>query len=577
MNPSTALARVLVDELARHRIRDVVLAPGSRSAPLAYALHEADRAGRVRLHVRTDERTAGFLALGLAKAAQWPVAVATTSGTAVANLHPAILEAHHAGVPLLVLSADRPPELRGSGANQTTDQVKLFGDAVRMFHEVGAPEKLPGQVAYWRGLVSRAVVVACGELSGDPGPVHLNVAFRDPLVPDAGEDDWLEPLDGRADQLPWTTAQSVPPWLAASHGVDRLGAEPRTVVVVGDAPTLVGLAAADLAERRGWPLLAEPSSGAWGRSSIAAAPLVVGSADWLGQHLPNHVVVVGRPTLSRSVGGLVRNPRVHVDVVATAPRWSDSGLVAARVLDASQLWVAADEEPVGVTEFQKEWLDAGRTAHAAVDEVLAGERAPTGFGVAREVFAAAPEGSLVVLGSSNSVRDVDVAAAPVNGPVSVIANRGLSGIDGTVSTAVGAALEHGSTHARPSYALVGDLSFLHDSTGLVIGPDEPRPDLTIVVVNDDGGGIFTLLEQGAPELAGPFERVFGTPHHVDLAALCAATRTPHLRVTDLASLRQALADQGGIRVIEVPVDRAGHRALHARVRSAVAAALANLP
>ncbi len=572
MNPSTALARVFVDELTRHRVREVVLAPGSRSAPLAYALHDADRAGRLRLHVRIDERTAGFLALGLAKAAQWPVAVVTTSGTAVANLHPAVLEAHHAGVPLLVLSADRPPELRGSGANQTTDQIKVFGDVVRLFHEVGAPERRAGEVAYWRGLLSRAVVAARGELSGDPGPVHLNLAFRDPLVPDA-DDSWVEPLDGRPDLAAWTDAQGVPPWLAASSAPDRLGSEPRTVVVVGDASPLVGLAAADLAERRGWPLLAEPSSGAWGRSSIAAAPLIAGATDWLARHLPRRAVVVGRPTLSRSVARLLRHPDIEVDVVAESPRWSDPGLVARRVFDAAQLWVAADQEPVGVTEFQKEWLEAGRTAQAAVDDVLADQSEPTGYGIARELFAAAPEGSLVVLGSSNAVRDVDLAAAPVNGPVSVLANRGLAGIDGTISTAVGAALEHHTTHARPSFALVGDLTFLHDSNGLVMGHDEPRPDLTIVVVNDDGGGIFTVLEQGAPELAAPFERIFGTPHGVDLGALCAATRTPHRRSADLVELRQALAERGGMRVIEVPVNRSGHRDLHARVRAAVTEAL----
>src|SRR6478672_1805530 len=183
VNPSTALATVLVDELARHGVREAVLCPGSRSAPLAYALQEADRAGRIRLHVRVDERSAGFLALGLAKLTRRPVPVVTTSGTAVANLHPAVLEAHHAAVPLLVLSADRPPELRGTGANQTTTQPGLFGGALRWSHEIGAPERRDAQQAGWRSVVSRAVAAATGALGGTPGPVHLNVPLREPLVP----------------------------------------------------------------------------------------------------------------------------------------------------------------------------------------------------------------------------------------------------------------------------------------------------------------------------------------------------------------------------------------------------------
>ncbi|HEY6738084.1 MAG TPA: 2-succinyl-5-enolpyruvyl-6-hydroxy-3-cyclohexene-1-carboxylic-acid synthase, partial [Actinopolymorphaceae bacterium] len=192
--PSTALATVLVDELWRCGVREAVLAPGSRSAPLAFAFHEADQQGRIRLHVRIDERVAGFLALGLAKAGRRPVPVVCTSGTAAANLHPAVLEAHHAGVPLLLLTADRPPELRGVGANQVTDQVKLYGDAVRMFHEVGTPERRPGQNAYWRELVDRAIAVARGFRDRNPGPVPLNLAFGEPLVPSAAEEPWPESL-----------------------------------------------------------------------------------------------------------------------------------------------------------------------------------------------------------------------------------------------------------------------------------------------------------------------------------------------------------------------------------------------
>jgi 2-succinyl-5-enolpyruvyl-6-hydroxy-3-cyclohexene-1-carboxylate synthase len=572
MNPSTALATVFVDELVRNRVSDVVLAPGSRSAPLAYALYEAERAGRLRLHVRIDERTAAFLALGLAKAAQWPVAVVTTSGTAVANLHPAVLEANHGGVPLLVLSADRPPELRGTGANQTTDQLGLFGRAVRLFHEIGAPEQRPGQNAYWRALVSRAVTVARGELCGDAGPVHLNVALREPLVPDLSPD-WVEPLDGRADAAPWVTATGQQPWLVGDRVPDLIGAEPRTLVIAGDAPPLVGLTAADLADRRGWPLVAEPSSGAWGNTCVEAGSLLLGDEEWLAANAPTRVLVVGRPTLSRAVAALLRRPGVGVDVVAAGPRWADPGLVARQVLDRSQLWAALPGEPVGDPEFLSAWLDAGRRVGKTIEDFLSTEQRLTGLAVARELFRMVPADAMLVLGSSNVIRDVDLAAVPPTNRVWVLANRGLAGIDGTVSTAVGAALEHNRSHGRPAYALVGDLTFLHDATGLVLGPDERHPELTIVVTNDDGGGIFSLLEYGAPSLAPAFERVLGTPHGVDLAALCAATRTPHIHVDNLADLRTALASGRGLRVVEARVDRAGLRDLHARLRGAVGATL----
>lgn len=572
MNPSTALARVLVDELVRHRVLDVVLAPGSRSAPLAYALHEADREGRLRLHVRIDERTAGFLALGLAKAGGWPVAVVTTSGTAVVNLHPAVLEAHHAGVPLLVLSADRPPELRGTGANQTTDQLGLFGAAVRVFHEVGAPERRVGQNAYWRGLVSRAVTIARGELSGDPGPAHLNVSFREPLVPEADEG-WVEALDGRPDGAPWVHAVGQQPWLTGEPVPDLVGEQARTLVVVGDAPPLVGLAAADLASRRGWPVLAEPSSGAWGTSCVESGALLVGDDGWLAEHAPDRVLVVGRPTLSRAVTALLRRPGLDVDVVATGPRWADPGLVARQVLDRSQLWAASAEGPVGDPDLLAGWLDAGRRVGKAVETFLAEEPELSGLSVARELFRSVPADALVVLGSSNAIRDVDLAAVPPTARTWVLANRGLSGIDGTVSTAVGAALEHHRARGRPAYALMGDLTFLHDANGLVIGPEEPRPDLTIVVVNDDGGGIFSLLEQGAPSRSAAFERVFGTPHGTSLERLAGATGTPYVRAATVPELREALVPGDGLRVVEVRVDRSRHRTLHARLRSAVAAAL----
>jgi 2-succinyl-5-enolpyruvyl-6-hydroxy-3-cyclohexene-1-carboxylate synthase len=552
MNPSQALATVFVDELVRCGVVEAVLSPGSRSAPLAYALYDAEAAGRLRLHVRIDERTAGFLALGLAKASRRPVPVVCTSGTAAANLHPAVLEASHACVPLVLLTADRPPELRGVGANQATDQIGLYGTAVRLFREVGAPEERIGQIAYWRALLSRAVATATGAISLDPGPVHLNVALREPLMP-SPVDTWIEPLPGRGDSAPWTSVGS------AQHTGAVLSTEPRTLVVVGDVMNdAVGAAASALAEHMQWPIVAEPSSGAWSADTVSS--LLLADAMWMSKHRPDRVLVVGHPTLSRAVLRLLGDAAVAVDVVADSPRWADPAVSARSVLSPSVLQLRTDPVVNG-------WLPAWRKASDAVESAVFSvvhESWPSGPSLAAAVLQAIPAGALLVLGSSNVIRDVDLYARGRD-DVRVLANRGLSGIDGTVSTAVGAAL----AADVPAYALLGDLTFLHDANGLIRGRDEPEPDLTIVVANDDGGGIFGLLEQGAPEHETAFERVFGTATGVDLAALCAATRTPYLRACSHAELEAALVPQAGVHVVEVRFDRSGARELRSRVQSAV--------
>jgi 2-succinyl-5-enolpyruvyl-6-hydroxy-3-cyclohexene-1-carboxylate synthase len=547
VNPSTALARVLVDELVRGGVSDAVLSPGSRSAPLAVALHAADVAGRLRLHVRIDERSAGFLALGLARSSGRAVPVVTTSGTAVLNLHPAVTEAWHAGVPLLLLTADRPPELRGTGANQTVDQVKAFGTDVRWFAEVGVPTARAGEVAYWRSLVCKALAAA----TTDPGPVHLNLGLREPLVPD-GDEDWLEPLDGRSDGRPWTQVLPAAPRPRPDDDLPD-----RTVVVLGDGAPLEAAAAQRLAAARGWPVVAEPSSGAVPSGEVLAVPDLLLGAGVLPA--PDRVLVVGRPTLSRAVGRLVAGS--PADVVAVAGRWPDPSRSAGRALPA----VPEVSRGGGDPTWLGTWQDASARARRAVLALLQDGQALSGPQVARTVAAAVGD-ALLVVGSSAPVRDLFLWDPT---PGRVLANRGAAGIDGTVSTAVGAALAAGG----PGYALLGDLTFLHDANGLVLGPDEPRPDLTIVAVNNDGGGIFGLLEQGADEHAAAFERVFGTPHGVDLAALCAATRTPHRLVGSADELRAALARSPGLRVVEVRTDRASDVRLHRALRAAVAAVL----
>ena len=563
MNPSTALATVLVDELLRCGVREAVLAPGSRSTPLALALHDADAEGRLRLHVRIDERSAGFLALGLAKASQAPVPVVTTSGTAAANLHPAVLEADQSAVPLVVLTADRPPELRATGANQTIDQVKLFGSSVRLFAEVGTPEPVSGQTAYWRALAARAVAAALGTLSRDPGPVHLNLAFREPLVPDPADTAWPEPLGGRDQGKPWTV---VEPADTLAPNV-RLPA--RTLVLVGDASPALGRDAVRLAEERGWPVVSEPSGNArHGSNAISVGALLLATPTFLAGARPDHVLVVGRPTLSRAVLALLRDPRVSVTVVAGHARWADATRSAAHVLPALPV---SDGHHEPDAEWLGLWRECEAQARAAVDDVLDGTRAEPRL--ARDLYAALPAGSLLYLGSSMPVRDVFHAAAPRDG-VTVLANRGAAGIDGTISSAMGAALAWQRAGGGPAFALVGDLTALHDSNGLVLGPDELRPDLTFVVVNNDGGAIFSLLEQGDATPDATFERVLATPHGVDLAALCGATQTPFTRANDTVdALTAALDPRGGLQVVELRTDRGDVAKLQAALRDAVADAI----
>jgi 2-succinyl-5-enolpyruvyl-6-hydroxy-3-cyclohexene-1-carboxylate synthase len=559
VNPSTAQATVLVDELVRSGVTEAVLSPGSRSAPLAFALHRADAEGRLRMHVRIDERTAGFLALGLAKASGRPVAVVTTSGTAAVNLHPAVVEALYSGVPLLAVTADRPPELRGVGANQTIDQIRLYGDAVVLFVDMPAADDRVGQVAQWRAFAAECVAAL------HRGPVHLNVPLRDPLVPD-GSEEWVEPV---------TTAVRPTPWsgLAANGEVTSLPQGPSTVVIAGDgAPG----AARWVAEAGSWPLLAEPTSGARnGPNALGSYRLVL---DQLAPAI-ERVVVFGRPTLSRPVTRLLTRADVDVVLVRGPGMLPTMGRTDVVLTDAvAPGWVeksAPRAEPDG---WLQQWLNADALAQKVVADIVDGAAGVSGPAIARAVAVGLPQGALLVVGSSASARDLDLAE-PWDDPLGgardghrlVLANRGASGIDGTVSTAIGAALAH---HGE-AFALLGDLTFLHDGTGLMIGPAEPRPDLTIVVNNDDGGGIFGQLEPGAPELAGYFERLFGTPHAVDIASLCAATGTAHQLVTSIADLRHALRSRSrpGIRVLEVPTDRNRRRDLDRRLREAVAAAL----
>jgi 2-succinyl-5-enolpyruvyl-6-hydroxy-3-cyclohexene-1-carboxylate synthase len=552
MNASTTVAVAVVDALRRAGVTDVVLAPGSRSAALALALYDADSVGTLRLHVRIDERTAGFLALGLAKGSHRPVPVVTTSGTAVANLHPAVLEALHVGERVVVISADRPASLRRTGANQTTEQAGIFGA------RVSCADVAPGDAA--------SAVAAVDAAVHRRGPSQLNLQFDAPLLPGgvgpggdqaAGVDEGA--VAGAHDRP--RSASSAGDAYARAHlappdGSVRLHAGPRTVVVAGDD---AGPPARLLAQNANWPLLAEPTSGArTGSHAIRTYRLLLGGE--LGAAV-ERVVVTGHPTLSRPVTSLISRRDIEVVSVRTAAGiCTDPGRVARHV----------DSVPVAEAADGPDWIDAWRAADRrvsdAVDEVAA-EPSGLALRVAAEVAAAVTPGALLTVGSSQPVRDLDLMAAPFGAGERrlVVGNRGLAGIDGTVSTAIGAALGRASTRAL---AYLGDLTFLHDANALIVGPREPLPDLTVVVANDDGGAIFSTLEQGGPAFAASFERVFGTPHGVSIESLCRASGTAYERVTDVAGLPAALsADIRGIRVVEVPIERAARRALDERIRA----------
>jgi 2-succinyl-5-enolpyruvyl-6-hydroxy-3-cyclohexene-1-carboxylate synthase len=591
VNPSTAFAATFVDELARCGLAEAVVAPGSRSAPLAMALWEraARSAGEpaLRLHVRIDERSASFLALGLAKASGRPVALVCTSGTAAAHFHGAVIEASEAGVPLLVLTADRPPELRGTGANQTIDQLKLYGDAVRWFCEAGVPEARPGMNAYWRSLACRAWAVAAGDDGGFPGPVHLNLPLREPLVPGApdpgadrgaGPGAWPESLAGRPGGEPWT-AVSGAAVAGEAGGVTNgpaleLPWTERGVIVCGDG---CGDPAAllRLAEEAGWPVLAEPSSGARaGPMSLTAYSYLLDSPAFVAGHRPDVIVSAGRPGLSRPQLAYLRSaagsgePARHVVIAQGQGHWADPARSATDVAAAVRLAGAAGR-PAGST-WLASWRAADAAAQAAAAAILDRGDLLSEPRLARDLAAALPDGALLWAASSLPVRDLDQQMTPRAG-LSVLASRGTSGIDGTVSTAIGAALAHQRCGGGPAAALLGDLAFLHDAPGLFLGPGEPRPDLVLVVVNNDGGGIFSLLEQADHD--GPFERVFGTPHGAALASLAATAGLPAVTVDRAADLGAALCGEG-IRILEVRTSRAGGAALRRELQAACTEAAA---
>ena len=553
-NPSVALAIVVVDELVRGGVTRFVLSPGSRSAALARAVEDHPGAS---LAVMIDERSAAFFALGVARISGSPAAVITTSGTAVANLFPAVVEADVSGVPLILLTADRPPELRHTGANQTIDQLKLFGEVVRWFWEAGPTEDRPASNAYWRASAARAVAEA-GGWSGRGGPVHVNLAFREPTTP-TGHDGrsqappFISETKGRPAGKPWITARR-PAGLDPSFLSEVKRAE-RGIVVVGEGAGGSDIYAR-LADQLGWPLIAEALSGARHPPSISTFHfLLQGSPSSLR---PDVVLRFGTTGLSPNLARLLSDPSIAQVVVGAPGRWADPDRAASQMVSgpptaAAEAMLKRLGERTGSGEWLRRWQEAEQACRMVIDRIL-DDDTPSEPRAARDLAAMPLDG--LVVGSSMPVRDVDWFAEQT--PATVIGNRGASGIDGIVSTALGAAWQNPGRVV----GLIGDLALLHDSNGFLVSE---RPSCVLVVVNNDGGGIFNFL----PQASYPhFEKLFGTPHGRDFEALAAFHELGYRRLeraSDLATTVEDALHEGGVWLVEVRTDREENHRLHQRI------------
>lgn len=534
----------LVDEWVRAGVTHAVVAPGSRSTPITVALAR-DR--RLTVHVHVDERAAGFLGLGLGLATGRPAVVVTTSGTAAVELHPAVVEADRAGVPLLACTTDRPPELHGVGAPQTIDQRGLYGASVRSSLAPGVPR---GDAAWaWRSLAGRAVT---GTVGARPGPVHLDLAFTEPLLGSPG------PLPaGRPGGEPWHAMEAV---RAAPVAVRALSGR-RGVVVAGRGagdPEAVHALAGSL----GWPVLADPLSGCRRDrpTTVAAFDLLVRAEAWARGHHPEAVVLLGAPPASKALAAWLVDVALQVVVDPTGSH-PDPGRGATHLVSGPLSVSGLDPAPA---PWLAAWQDAERVAQGVLEAAMGAQLDdPT---VARAVAASLTADASLVVASSMPVRDLEWFGGPTAGRV--LANRGANGIDGVVSTAVGVALAGG-----PTVALVGDLAFLHDTNAL-LGAADRDLSLTVVVVDNDGGGIFSFLPQAEALGAEEFERLFATPHGLDLVAVARAHGVDAAEVTSSAELAQVVAEPApGVRVRVVRTDRRANVAVHRRLYDAVAAAL----
>lgn len=547
MNVQATFCATLVNEWVTLGLTHAVVSPGSRSTPLALALAAE---ARLSLTVHHDERAAAFIALGIGLVTGRPAVLLCTSGTAAAEYLPAVVEAGAAGVPMVVCTADRPPELQSVGAPQTIDQTHLFGRAARWFADPGVADAATSST--WRSLAARAVAEATGSR---PGPVHLNLPFREPLV---GEPDALPPgRDGG-----WHLVRPRGPVTDAVVSTGR-----GVLVAGGGIADPDGVAA--LSAALGWPVLADPRSGCRVPGAVAAFDGLLRAPSFAEAHRPDIAVRLGEPPASKVLASWLATVPHQVSVEATGA-WFDPDRIVAEVVAAEPgAWCRAAASS-GIAATDASWLASWRAAEdaaqQAIGEVLARHPEATEPGTARAVLDGAPSGSTIVVASSMPVRDLEWYGG-YRGDVRVLSNRGANGIDGVVSTALGVALGSGGRVT----ALVGDVAFLHDSNAL-LGLARRAPDLTVVVVDNRGGGIFSFLPQAAALTPERFELLFGTPHDVDAAALAEVHGLPAVTVTTQDDLVVTLGGSGP-RVVVVRTDRAANVAVHDELTSAVVAAL----
>jgi 2-succinyl-5-enolpyruvyl-6-hydroxy-3-cyclohexene-1-carboxylate synthase len=576
-NRNTALASALVEELARSGVRQAALAPGSRSTPLALALW---REPGIEATVIVDERSAGYFALGAAHATGIPTVVLCTSGTAAANLHPAVCEANESAVPLLVLTADRPPELRGIGAGQTIDQIKLYGSAVRWFCEVGTHEADDAGLIHLRSTACRAYAAAAGDPR--PGPVHLNLAWRDPLGPEPGPGDVTTSsrlaLEGRGER-PLTAVPGVvaPPPSEALIEVmaEEVTDERRGLIVCGRQPDpALAEPVAKLAVAAGYPILAEPTSQL--RLGPHDRSLVVSSYDAIARAQPaalepELVLRFGELPTSKALRGWLGSlGEIRQMVVDPTYGWSEPTRVALVVLRVAAAALAKALAGAVDPDRDERWVERWRSADAAAAEAVANElealdeaTEPAAHAALGRLYA---DGDLVYTASSMPIRDQEAFLAPAPAAVRFLCNRGASGIDGLVSSGIGACA---ASHS-PTWILTGDLGLFHDSNGLAALRAAGAP-VRIVVFNNDGGGIFEFLPQADLVERGEFEALFGTPLALDVARLAALHGLRHRRVERVGEIAAAVAD--GAAVIEIATARRANVELHRRLTAAAVAAV----
>jgi 2-succinyl-5-enolpyruvyl-6-hydroxy-3-cyclohexene-1-carboxylate synthase len=576
-NTNTALASAFVEELARCGLRQAIVSPGSRSTPLAVALW---RQPGIETTVIVDERSAAFFALGAAQATHSPVAILCTSGTAAANFHPAVCEADESAVPLLVLTADRPAELRGIGAGQTIDQLKLYGSAVRWFCEVGTHEADDDGLLHYRAIACRAFATARGEVRA--GPVHLNFPWREPLAPveQPGAVTATDPLalQGR-DERPLTAvtpSSAEPSQFLLDEVAGHIGAADSGVIVAGrQLEPELREPLADLARAAGFPILAEPTSqlrcGPHERSHVIAAyDLLLRDEAFAERVRPDFVLRFGELPTSKPLRAWLADSGAAQIVVDPSGGWNEPTRRAAAMLRSGPVALAAGwAARLGDSEQAppEVWQEAERVAQAAIAETLGAEQALSEPALHLALGHAHGDGDLVYTASSMPIRDQEAFLPALETDALFLCNRGANGIDGLLSSGIGAAQATG----RPTTIVTGDLGLLHDIGGLAALREVSTP-VRIVVIDNDGGGIFHFLPQAGALENEEFEALLGTPRGVDTAKAAALFDLPHRRLESTDQLSDALA--AGTGLIEVTVDRQANVALHRRLGQAVASAIA---